>query len=266
MAIHKTAGARLYIGPVANPDTIEAMTDEDALSYFDGISGGDWTEVEEIESFGDLGDNSEVATFASVKDRRVRKVKTTRDAGTMAIVCGRDALDAGQIALIAAEKTDNNYAFKIVYADARDEDHTTSTEYFAGMVMSRPTNLGGVQDITKRTFNIGVNTAVYEVPSDSTVAPSNTTRPSIIGSSLAQGSVLTADEGVWDGNPTSFTYQWQADTSGNGTFVNISGATNRTHTIAAGQAGDAIRVQVAGVNAAGTSAAVNSLPVGLAGS
>lgn len=168
MAIHKTAGARFYIGPVSNPDTIEAMTDENALAFFEAIADGSWTEIEEIESFGDLGDNSEVATFASVADRRLRKLKTTRDAGTMAVVCGRDPLDEGQIALIAAERTDYNYAFKLVYADARDADHSPSTEYFAGMVLSRPTNIGGVQDITKRTFNIGVNTAIYADDSDPT--------------------------------------------------------------------------------------------------
>jgi len=168
MAIHKTAGARFYIGPVVNPDTVEALSDSAALDFFEAIVTNDWTEVEEIESFGDLGDNSEVATFASVADRRVRKLKTTRDAGTMAVVCGRDPLDDGQTAMIAAEKTDFNYAFKLVYNDARDEDHSPSTEYFGGMVMSRPTNIGGVQDVTKRTFNIGVNTAIYADDSDPT--------------------------------------------------------------------------------------------------
>jgi hypothetical protein len=168
MAIHKTAGARFYIGPVVNVDTIEAMDEAAALAFFEAIAAEDWTEVEEIESFGDLGDNSDVTTFANVKDRRVRKMKTTRDAGTMAIVCGRDPLDDGQVALIAAEKTDYNYAFKIVYNDARTEDYSPTTEYFGGMVMSRPTNIGGVQDVTKRTFNIGVNTAVIEDATDPT--------------------------------------------------------------------------------------------------
>jgi hypothetical protein len=168
MTVSKTAGARFYIGPVANTDTIEAMDDAAALAYFEAIVDNDWTEVEEIESFGDLGDNTEIATFASVKDRRMRKFKTTRDAGTMALVCGRDPLDDGQTALVAAERTDYNYAFKLVYADAREEAYSPSTDYFAGMVLSRPTNLGGVGDITKRTFNIGVNTAVISDDTDPT--------------------------------------------------------------------------------------------------
>lgn len=168
MAVSKTAGARFYIGPVLNPDTVGAMSEASALTYFEGISGGDWDEVGEIESFGDLGDNSEVATFASVADRRVRKFKTTRDAGTMTIVCGKDELDDGQLAMIAAEKTDFNYAFKLVYNDAADETASPTTDYFGGMVMSRPSNIGGVQDITKRTFNLGVNTAIYTDETDPT--------------------------------------------------------------------------------------------------
>jgi hypothetical protein len=168
MSVSKTAGARFFIGPVLNPDTVNAMTEEQALTYFEAINANDWTEVEEIESFGDLGDNSEVVTFANVKDRRVRKMKTTRDAGTMVLVCGRDPLDDGQAALITAEKDDFNYAFKLVYNDARDDEHSPSTDYFGGMVMSRPVNLGGVQDVTKQTFNIAVNTAVIADETDPT--------------------------------------------------------------------------------------------------
>lgn len=258
MSVSKTAGARFYIGTDVNPDTIEAMTDEDAVTYFEGLSG--WVEVEEIESFGDLGDNSEVTNFASVKDRRVRKFKTTRDAGTMAIVCGRDPLDAGQVALVAAEKTDLNYAFKLVYADHRDDVHSDSVEYFAGMVMSRPTNLGGNADVTKQTFNIGVNTAVYAVPSDDLAVATNLVLPSIVGTAVQVGVTLTAIEGEWTGNPTSFTYQWQHDTSGNGTFTNVSvGGTSRTYVPVVGDIADALRVRVTAVNGAGSSTAANSL-------
>lgn len=168
MAIHRTAGARFYIGPVVDADAIEAMDEAAALAFFEAIAAEDWEEVEEVESFSDLGDNSDVATFASVKNRRMRKLKTTRDAGTLAVVTGRDALDAGQIAMIEAEKTDFDYAFKLVYNDARTEDYSPSTEYFGGMVMSRPTNIGNVKDVTKRTFNIGVNTAIIADDTDPT--------------------------------------------------------------------------------------------------
>lgn len=258
MAVSKTAGAKFYIGSDVNTDTIEAMTDNDAVTYFEGLSG--WVEVEEVESFGDLGDNSQEVTFASVADRRVRKMKTTRDAGTMAIVCGRDPLDAGQIALVAAEKTDLNYAFKIVYADHRDDVHTDSVEYFAGMVMSRPTHIGGVQDVTKRTFNIGVNTAVYEVLTDDLAVPTNLVLPSIVGVQVRVGFTLTAVVGEWANNPTSYTFQWKHDVSGNGVFSNVAvGGTSQTYVPVVGDIADALQVAVTAHNGAGASTAAVSL-------
>ncbi len=169
MAIHKSAGARLFIGPVVDTDAIEAMSEAAAITFWEAIIEGDWEEVEEVESVGEVGDNTEVATFASLSKRRVRKLKTVRDAGTMQVIVGRDALDPGQMALIAAEKTDFNYAFKIEYADARTEAHSDSVEYFGGMVLSRPTNIASARDVTKRTFNVGVNTAIYAV--DTAVTP-----------------------------------------------------------------------------------------------
>lgn len=258
--IDTTAGTRLFIGPVVNINSIKAMTDEDAVSFFEAISGGDWIEVEEIESFGELGDNSEVATFVSVKDRRVRKLKTTRDAGTMAVVVGRDPLDPGQAALKAAEKLDYNRAFKVLYPDAADDEHTNSIEYFGGLVLSRPTNLAGAADVTKRTFNIGVNTAVYEVVSESSVVATNLVLPSIIGAAVQVGVELTAIEGEWTGEPSSYTYQWQHDASGNGSFTNVSvGGTGKKYTPVVGDVGDSLRVQVTAVNGAGSSSAANSL-------
>jgi hypothetical protein len=166
--INKTAGARFYIGPTLVPSTVNAMDDAAALAYFEAIITGDWTEVEEIENFGDLGDSAQAINFTAVKDGRVRKLKGPKDAGTMQIVVAVDELDEGQVALVAAEKTDFNYAFKIVYADERDEGYSPTTDYFGGLVMSRAKTIGGASDVTKRTFMIGVNTSVYTDATDPT--------------------------------------------------------------------------------------------------
>ncbi len=236
------------------------MDEATALAYFEAIDSEDWTEVLEIESFGDLGDNTEVATFASIKDRRMRKFKTTRDAGTMAIVCGLDMLDEGQLALVAAEKEDDDYAFKLVYNDEPSATYDPSIDYFGGMVLARPKNLGGVGDISKRTFSIGVNTAVYEDSTESEGVPTNLTLPSITGAAVQVGITLTALPGTWTGNPTSFLHQWQHDTSGNGTFTNVAvGGTSSTYVPVVGDILDSLRVQVTAVNQAGSSAAANSL-------
>lgn len=88
-------------------------------------------------------------------------------------------------------------------------------------------------------------------------APENTLLPSIAGAdgTASVGDVLTAIEGAWNKEPTSFTYQWK------NAGVNIVGATSKTYTLQAGDSGDSITVAVVGVNSAGSSSAATSLPV-----
>lgn len=263
MTINKNE-TRLFISPTpVDAFAIADMTEEDALAAFEAIN--DWVEVGEVENLGEIGDAAQSIPFVSIGRQRVRKLKGARDAGEQTVVVGRDPLDDGQDELIAAEKTNYQYAFKMEMNDAKTPSFSDSILYYAGLVNTKRTGLGDGNTVTRRTFTVGVQ-MVLEVGSAALSVPVNLILPSIIGSSLAQGAVLTADVGSWSNSPTSHSYQWQSDTSGNGTFANISGATNRTHTIAAGQGGDAIRVQVTATNAAGNSSAANSLPVGLAGS
>lgn len=158
MTVSTTSGAKLYIGPQTAIDW--TLSDPALLSLFEGIV---WTEVGEIEDFGSHGDESAEVNFTSIGDSRVRKLKGPRNAGTLPIVAGRDPLDTGQAALVAAEKTKFNYPFKIVYADAPGEDYTDSVEYFEGLVMSRAVNMGTATDVTRRNFNIGINSEILEV-------------------------------------------------------------------------------------------------------
>jgi hypothetical protein len=77
-------------------------------------------------------------------------------------------------------------------------------------------------------------------------APVNTALPSIMG--LGQvGLTLTAVNGAWTGNPTSFTYHWQNEGSP------ISGATSSTYVLQTSDLGALISVQVIAANNAGAS-------------
>ena len=90
-------------------------------------------------------------------------------------------------------------------------------------------------------------------------APSNTTLPAITGgASATQGVPLTATNGVWDGNPTSFSYQWQQCNSGGTGCTNITGATNQTYTPVAGDVGNTLKVSVTATNGAGSSSPATS--------
>lgn len=120
MTIFTTAGSKLYIGAAYSAQINGDLEEAD-------FSGQTWTEIQPLESFGSLGDTSNPVNFAEVGNARVRKLKGQRDAGDMAVVAGIDYADPGQIAVLAAEKTPYNYAFRIVFADAPPVKSKTAT-------------------------------------------------------------------------------------------------------------------------------------------
>ena len=82
----------------------------------------------------------------------------------MAVICFHDPLDVGQLAVIEAEATNDNYAFKIELADGPPSPGTNTFQYFRGLVMSKELRLGTNDNIMRRAYNIGVNSPITEDP------------------------------------------------------------------------------------------------------
>lgn len=141
------AGAKFYIGGSINLDKDDLIASD--------FTSQSWVEIDGWETMGAVGDTSEVITTQLINRGRDIKQKGTRNAGSMennfAII--RD--DLGQLAVRAAEKTRNNYAFRIVF-----EDETELM--FAGLVMSAQEQGGGANTVQMLAVNIETNSNILE--------------------------------------------------------------------------------------------------------
>jgi hypothetical protein len=91
--------------------------------------------------------------------------------------------------------------------------------------------------------------------------PRNTARPTITGTPTV-GESLTANEGTWTNNPTSFSFQWQRCDIDAVVCAPVPGATGRSYGVRSLDVGFRIRVEVTARNAAGTGTATSN-PTGI---
>lgn len=157
MAIITASGTQVYIGPQVTE------TAADTLIEFQALSG--WTSIGLVESVGEFGDQSNDVTFAAIGDARVRHAKGAADAGTMAIVCAHDPLDAGQLAVETAQQTNLNYAFRVTLPDSPGAPFTNTEIYFRGLVSSRRKNIGNNDNVVRNNYNVLINSPLFTAPS-----------------------------------------------------------------------------------------------------
>jgi hypothetical protein len=159
MTIYAANGAKLFIGgPLASKSTDFVLADYAAQTSL-------WTEIGETEGLGSLGDTSAEITFQGISANRDRRLKGTRNAGTMEIVCGLDYADAGQIDLLAAEKARGEYAFKLVLNDA-PAGGTPSERYFVASVASAVEALDAANNVMKLQASLWVNSNIVKVDAE----------------------------------------------------------------------------------------------------
>jgi hypothetical protein len=154
MTIYATNGAKLYIGGVTATKSTDFVVGD--------FSGETFVEIGETEGLGSVGDTSAEILFEGISDARARRLKGVRNAGAMDIVCGIDYADAGQIALLAAEKTSHNYAFKLVLNDA-PAGGTPSERYFVAAVGSAVEAYDTANNVMKLNASLWVNSNVVRV-------------------------------------------------------------------------------------------------------
>lgn len=154
MAIYATNGAKLFIGGV-----LEQKSTPFVLADFTPQT---WVEIGEIEALGSVGDASVEISFDSISANRTRRLKGTRSAGTMELVCGIDHEDAGQQDLLEAEGTKFDYAFKLELNDA-PPNGTPSERYFIAKVATAVEALETANNVMKLQSTLWVNSNVVRV-------------------------------------------------------------------------------------------------------
>ena len=157
MTIYATNGAKLFIGG--------ALASKAADFVFADFSAQTWVEIGETEGIGSLGDTSAEIAFDGIGSKRTRRLKGTRNAGTMEVVCGLDYADAGQIALLAGEKARGEFAFKLVLNDA-PAGGTPSERYFVAAVGSAVEAMDTANNVMKLNASLWVNSNVVKVDAE----------------------------------------------------------------------------------------------------
>lgn len=141
------ADSHIHIGGV-----LDSQATDFVLADF---AGQLWTEVDGWETCGALGDTAETINTALINRSRNVKQKGTSDAGTWENAFATIPADAGQMAIVAAQATSSNYAFKV-------EWQSGEVWYFIGLVMSKGKAGGGANTTDMRNFTIEINSNIVE--------------------------------------------------------------------------------------------------------
>jgi hypothetical protein len=102
------------------------------------------------------------------------------------------------------------------------------------------------------------HTASVDQAAASSAAPKNTATPTITGTAKV-GQTLTANDGSWSGNPTSYTYVWQRCQADVASCAGIVGATGKTYGVRTADLGYRLRLVVTAKNEKGTATANSAI-------
>jgi len=160
--LYPVAGCKIFIGAA-----VEDADGDLAAADFEDVT---WTEIGKWSQMGDFGDTSQLITTPLINEGRDKKMKGTKNAGQMQNVFAVAATDPGQIALIAASKTNKNYPIKIEMNDKPTVGASPKPgqRLFYALIMNANETGGNANTVRNLNSTFEINSNIV------TVAPSAT--------------------------------------------------------------------------------------------
>lgn len=148
------ARTKIYIGgPLADKDE-----DFDAADF----TSQTWVRINGATNLSSIGDSYQLVTSDQIGVGRTKKGKGTANAGSQALIFDINSEDAGQLALIAAGSSPENFAFKLEWDDA-PEGGTPTHRMFIALVMGTPEQYEGANDPKKLSAPLEINSNIVRV-------------------------------------------------------------------------------------------------------
>jgi len=158
MALFPVAGCRFYIGEDPMPEQSADVVEADFTSVV-------WLEVGKWTQMGPYGDSAQLISTDLIGEGRTKKQKGTKNAGSMANIFAVDATDAGQIKMIEASQSYQNYPCKVELNDTTGlVGATNSTRLFYGLIMQSQEAGGGANTIQTMNATVEINSNIVTVP------------------------------------------------------------------------------------------------------
>ena len=145
------SGSTVGISTTVPASTVDTLAEISALTF---------TTVGVVRTLGRFGDRANQVKFAVIGDGRVRTLAGARDAGVLDFMVAFDALDPGQLDMIAAADDGEEYAFRVETPDGVSPA-PNSLFFFKGIVMASELDVGENDSVLSMTFNVAVNTTVW---------------------------------------------------------------------------------------------------------
>lgn len=157
MSLYPVAGCKLFIGGV--------IADKDDDFSASDFTSQTWTEIKGWSQMGPIGDTAELISTNVIDGNRTKKMKGTRNAGSMQNVFAVIPTDPGQIALIAAEQSGENFAFKVELNDKPSTGTApkASQRLFIGLAMSAQEAGGEANTVRNLNGTIEINSNIVPV-------------------------------------------------------------------------------------------------------